>query len=363
MGKIIKIATNTENKKEDKPKGTLTEKVGNITGGIEISKSTVDILSKIGIYSANYFPELLSNLYNAKTAIGNAYGAIGYATLDVLVKKNKKFKRLAKFGGYLWYIGEGVYDLTSALIDQENIGAHLANFALDVSMAYQLGKDMSSLYGSLGKSKKDTKSGVGKDLEEIVSFIKETFKSKKETETETTSEKSKGLGKYLSDFGKNALRTIELGVGVGYGLGKSAFEKIKENYNIRAEKAKERKKIENEEKAKAEISSNKNVSLEKKKEVLKYCGKNPGVMRKYKIEEEYNVFKQKPIKEQINIIKDKKNSLNDEFNQMKQAPWIERINNSIDIFNAKLTLKKIEKILHELDIEEKNQSNPINKYL
>src|SRR3990167_6313052 len=161
MVKLIKIANEEDNSKdkEKKSKSASTDKTGNITGKISISKPTLDILSKIGIYSANYFPELLSNLYQAKTSIGNAYGAIGFATLDVLAKKNKKFKRLAKFGGYLWYISEGVYDLTHALIDQENIGAHLANFALDVSMAYQLGKDMSSLYGSLGKSKKDTKSG------------------------------------------------------------------------------------------------------------------------------------------------------------------------------------------------------------
>ena len=53
MTKILRI---TEEKPKDKPKSTLAEKVGNITGGIQISKSTLDILSKIGIYSANYFP-------------------------------------------------------------------------------------------------------------------------------------------------------------------------------------------------------------------------------------------------------------------------------------------------------------------
>src|SRR3989344_985139 len=222
MTKILRI---TEEKPKDKPKSTLAEKVGNITGGIQISKSTLDILSKIGIYSANYFPELLSNLYEAKTSIGNAYGAIGFAALDVLSRKNEKFKRLTKVGGYFWYVGEGIYDLTSALIDQENIGAHLGNFALDVSMAYQLGKDMSSLYKSLDtQSKKDKKYGISKDFNEVVSLIKEKFKSKKEIETseETTSEENtikedNYFKKYLSKFGKNALEKIEIGTGIGYG--------------------------------------------------------------------------------------------------------------------------------------------------
>ena len=170
-------------------------------------------------------------MYEAKTSIGNAYGAIGFAALDVLSRKNEKFKRLAKAGGYFWYVGEGIYDLTSALIDQENIGAHLGNFALDVSMAYQLGKDMSLLYKSLDtQSEKDKKSGISKDFNEVVSLIKEKFKSKKEIETsekitseETTSKKSKSFSKYLLNFGEKSLIAMEFGASAGYGFGKSAF--------------------------------------------------------------------------------------------------------------------------------------------
>src|SRR3989338_11119770 len=284
MTKILRI---TEEKPKDKPKSTLAEKVGNITGGIQISKSTLDILSKIGIYSANYFPELLSNLYEAKTSIGNAYGAIGFAALDVLSRKNEKFKRLAKAGGYFWYVGEGIYDLTSALIDQENIGAHLGNFALDVSMAYQLGKDMSLLYKSLDtQSEKDKKSGISKDFNEVISLIKEKFKSKKEPETsekitseETASkEKINYFKKHLLNFGEKSLIAMEFGASAGYGFAKSAFEKIgnyssnkienlKENYSEYSKKRTEKIKIKKEKDAQRskELPDFKGVSFKKKK--------------------------------------------------------------------------------------------------
>ena len=384
MTKILRI---TEEKPKDKPKSTLAEKVENITGGIKISKPTLDILSKIGIYSANYFPELLSNLYEAKTSIGNAYGAIGFAALDVLSRKNEKFKRLAKVGGYFWYVGEGIYDLTSALIDQENIGAHLGNFALDVSMAYQLGKDMSLLYKSLDtQSEKDKKSGISKDFNEVVSLIKEKFKSKKEIETsekitseETTSKKSKSFSKYLLNFGEKSLIAMEFGASAGYGFGKSAFEKIgnyssnkienlKENYSEYSKKRAEKIKIKKEKDAQRskELPDFKGVSFKKKKEILEHlgdCEKNPKFMEKYEIENEYVNFKQKPIDEQIKIMQDKKNYLEKSLDPTKNISLLKKILNFEDIYNLESDLKKVENILWELDIEKKNPQKTINKYL
>ena len=79
MTKIIKIPN-----EEEKSKDKLTPKVENAFEKIKISKPTLDILSKIGVYSINYFPELFSKLYQVQNSIGNAYGAIGFATLDVL---------------------------------------------------------------------------------------------------------------------------------------------------------------------------------------------------------------------------------------------------------------------------------------
>ena len=144
-------------------------------------KSNENLLTRIGIYSANYFPELFSNLYKAKTSIGNAYGAMGFAAFRCSCKKNTPLKRLAKSGGYLWYVGEGVYDLGLALTDQENVWAHLGNFALDVSMAYQLVKDMGSLYKELNENKpgENKRLGISKDLGSVVSFIKEKFPQKR----------------------------------------------------------------------------------------------------------------------------------------------------------------------------------------
>jgi len=377
MTKIIKIPN-----EEEKSKDKLTPKVENAFEKIKISKPTLDILSKIGVYSINYFPELFSKLYQVQNSIGNAYGAIGFATLDVLSKKNKKFKRLTKFGGYLWYVGEGIYDLTSALTDQENAGVHLGNFALDVSMAYQLGKDMGSLYRELDtQSKDDKKSGISKDLEEIVSFIKEKFKSKKEIKTseETTSEKSGSLKKYLLNFGEKSLLTMELGAGIGYGFGKGAFEKLKENYSEyskkRAEKSKIKKEIkikekekrtavEDEEREKTHFSSDKSTPLKKKKQILKCledCEKNPKFMKNYEIENEYVKFKQKPIDEQIKIVQNRDNSLRKSLNQIGNAPLLKRIFNVEETFDMNLELKRIENILWELDIEKKNR--PIQKYL
>ena len=369
-------------KSKEESKNTLTEKVKDKIGKIQISKSTGDLLSKIGIYSVNYFPELLSNLYQAKTSIGNAYGAIGFAALDVLARKNTSFKRLSKFGGYLWYVGEGIYDLTLALNDQENVSTHLGNFALDVSMAYQLGKDMGSLYKELNENKlgEDKKLGVSKDLGEIVSFFKGKFRKVDDLYEKIVSEKdddseekdnskeddSKSFKNRLSNFGKNALTTMELGVGMGYGFGKSAFEKLKENYSVYRTKRKESnelKKIKNEkirqERAEQKIKNADldEVSFKKKKEILEYlgdCEKNPKFMEKYEIENEYANFKQKPIDEQIQIMVEEKDSLKKKIKQMEIAPLTKRISNAFYIFDTKSELKGIEEILWELDVEKKN---------
>ena len=114
--------------------------------------SNQDALSKIGIYSANFFSSLFSNIYGASTAIGNVYGAIGFGTLDVLLRKQdaikySKFNRLVKVGGSLYYISACVYDAVSTL--KGNYGTNLAEFVFDASMAYQLDKDSDKLYEQL----------------------------------------------------------------------------------------------------------------------------------------------------------------------------------------------------------------------
>ncbi|MEK6824095.1 MAG: hypothetical protein AABY06_03610 [Nanoarchaeota archaeon] len=234
---------------KEKPKIELTNKSKNSL--IEKIKSNENLLTRIGIYGANYFPELFSNLYKAKTSIGNAYGAIGFAALDVLARKNTPFKRLAKSGGYLWYVGEGVYDLGLALTDQENVWAHLGNFALDVSMAYQLVKDMGSLYKELNENKpgENKRLGISKDLGSVVSFIKEKFPPEKK-EDKSVKENPKKFKEYLSNFGKEISSGVKsvlmktsqnfgYGAGVGYGFGKGTIEKLAENYSAYRTKRKE----------------------------------------------------------------------------------------------------------------------------
>ena len=370
---------------KDKPKNIAIEKVKDKTGKLieemknnEWLNSNANLLSRIGIYSVNYGSGLLSKIYKAPTEIGNSYGVIGFAALDVLAKKNTPFKRLAKTGGYLWYVGEGIYDLTLALVDQDNVWAHLGNFALDVSMAYQLGKDSGALYKKLEtESKEDKKFGISKDLESIVSFFKENLKKFKKEDKPleagiSEKDNSKSFKEYLSNFGKDVLIYTEIGVGAGYGFGKSVFEELKENYSVYKTKRKEKNELKKirDEKIKQERAEQKiknagfeEVSFRKKKEILEYLRQNPNFMRKYEIENEYSKFKQKPIKEQIQIMTDKKNSFNDEFIQMKNAPWIKRFTNSSYISYNKSALKRIEKILWELDIEEKNLQPGIKKYL
>ena len=236
---------------KDKPKSELTEKTkDNLSlADIQILKSTGDILSRIGVYSLNIGSSFLSKAYKAEESIGigNFYGALGFATLDVLAKKNSKFKRLAKSGGFLFYVGSCGYDLISGLNDWNNFWPHIGNFALDVSMAYQLGKDMRSSYKKSGEdSDKDKEFRISEDLESIVSFIKEN----------------------LSTFGKSALTSVGYGLGAGYSFGKGAFENLKENYSFYRTKQKEKseiKKLENE-KNKKEKEEQK-IKEQKEKEI------------------------------------------------------------------------------------------------
>ena len=381
---------NEKNKQPTSKVGVITPKKDNLMGYLADNK---DLLSKIGIYSANYFGELFTKINNASYTIGNAYGAVGYLTLDLLVQnqpqlKKNKLNRLSRVGGSLFYLGAGAYNLVSALIGdwQENVASALFDF----SMSYQLDRDVRGLYNELRKGKKEVlKQNAITDLKEILGFKSEKDSSKAQSLGGKTSEgspikkdNSKSFREHLSFFGKNALTTMELGVGAGYGFGKSAFEKLKENYSIYKKKRKEStelkekiverakriKKIRKERVAQ-EIAQSRGshgfekVSFKKKKEILEYCGKNPVFMREYEIENDYVAYKQKPIDEQIKIMTDQKNSLKEDFKQMKNAPWIKRFKNQSYISDTESSLKKIEEILRKLDIEKKNPpQRPIDKY-
>ncbi len=229
-----------------------------------------DLLTRIGIYSVNIGSKYLSQAFEAKVAvenatvaIGNFYGALGFATLDVLAQKNSKFKRLTKFGGYLFYVGSCGYDLILGLNDFKNIWYHLGNFALDVTMAYQLGRDMGKLTQLVDRKKSD-KSVIRQDLEEVVSSVRSFFKGKSNDEKEkdkslenNTSEKKEDskskLKDYFSAFGKAIGQGVSYGAFAGYSFGYSAFESLKENYSAYKTKQKEKseiKRIENEKKKK-----------------------------------------------------------------------------------------------------------------
>jgi len=350
---------NSENTKKDIPKLARSirknlkeiidakEKENNLMGYIENNKN---LFSKIGVYGANISGEVLSRYNELTPAIGNGYGAIGFAVLDILAgNKNNKFHRLAKSAGFVWYVGECVYDLVSVLNGEYN---SLANFPLDVSMAWHLGAEQRKLYKEAPEEKDPKEYSVGKDLEGVLGY----FMPKKEieTSTKTNSKKSKSFREYLSNFGRNVLTTFELGAGFGYGVGKSAIEKIKENYKARKEKAKERKKIENEEKAKAYLSSNKEASLKKKKQILFNFGEDTTFMKNYEIENSYTEFKQKPIDEQIKIMQNKKSSLEKSLAQTRNVSFLKRMNCWAYISDLKSELKEVEKILLEFDIEKKN---------
>ena len=371
---------NEKNKQPTSKVGVITPKKDNLMGYLADNK---DLLSKIGIYSANYFGELFTKINNASYTIGNAYGAVGYLTLDLLVQnqpqlKKNKLNRLSRVGGSLFYLGAGAYNLVSALIGdwQENVASALFDF----SMSYQLDRDVRGLYDKLNSGEKEeTKQNAITDLKEILGFKSKEDSSKTQSLEGKTSEgspikkdNSKSFKKYLSDFGKNALETIELGAGFGYGFGKSAFEKLKENYskkNVLLKRAKRIKKIRKDNIAQETAQKNREslgfekVSFKKKKEILEYCGKNLVFMREYEIENDYAAYKQKPIDEQIKIMTDQKNSLKEDFKQMKNAPWIKRFKNQSYISDTESSLKKIEEILRKLDIEKKNPpQRPIDKY-
>ena len=382
--------TNEKNKQSTSKVEVITPKKDN---PIEYLKRNKDLLSKIGIYSANYFGELFTKINNASYTIGNAYGAVGYLTLDLLVQnqpqlKKNKLNRLSRVGGSLFYLGAGAYNLVSALIGdwQENVASALFDF----SMSYQLDRDVRGLYNELRKGKKEVlKQNAITDLKEILGFKSEKDSSKAQSLGGKTSEgspikkdNSKSFREHLSFFGKNALTTMELGVGAGYGFGKSAFEKLKENYSIYKKKRKEStelkekiverakriKKIRKERVAQEIAQKNREslgfekVSFKKKKQFLFCYEENPDFMKKYEIENKYFELKKKPIDEQIQFMKDKKNSLEKGLAQIKRASWIKRFSNSAYISEIKSDLKKLREISWELDIEKKNL-RPIDKYL
>lgn len=372
---------------KDKPK-TETEQGKDVNGWLSKNEN---VLSKIGIYGANIAVNLFSRIHNPATLIGNAYGAIGSGLLDIILRKQKslresRYNRLLKTGGSLVYIGACAYDVVSALdsaLEGGNYWANLTELVFDASIAYQLDQDSDILYEKLNSGTKlDTKKGVKDDLKGLFEDIKKKFGKGLENKVSGTKglegkDDSKNFKEYLSNFGKGALMSIGYGLGTGYGFGKGAFEKLKENYSKysvkRAEKikiresiverAKKIKKIRSEkikqEKAEQKIKNagSEKFSLKKKKEILEYfgaSGKNPNFMKNYEIENEYEKFKQKPINEQIQIMTEKRDYFETNLKQMKSASWSNRFNNSFEISYTKSALKKLDKILFELDIEEKN---------
>ncbi len=364
---------------KEKPKTDLTNRIedNSIKGWLN---SNGNALSRIGVYGANIAVNLFSRIHNPATLIGNAYGAIGFGLLDIILRKQKSLResrgnRLFKTGFSLVYIGACAYDVVSALdsaLEGGNYWANLTELVFDASIAYQLDKDSDRLYEKLNSgTEKDTKKGVKDDLKGLFEDIKKKFGKGLENKVSGTKglegkDVSKNFKEYLSNFGKGALMSIGYGLGTGYGFGKGAFEKLKENYSIYKTKLKEKEAIKNRAKRIKKIrkdriiqenrrfSEPEKVSFKDKKEILEYCGKNPIFMRGYEIENEYTKFKQKPIKEQIQIITNERNSLKEEFKQMRIAPWSKRFWNSSEISYTKKSLKQIEEILRKLDIEEKN---------
>ncbi len=385
--KIIAMTPNTESSEKSKDKTDSSSEDF-------ISKHS-DLLTRIGIYSLNIGSRFLSETYKAKESIenlakesieiGNFYGALGFATLDVLAQKNSKFKRLTKFGGYLFYVGSCGYDLISGLNEWKNFWPHLGNFALDVTMAYQLGKDMGSLYNKESETEQDKPHSLRADLKSLWPFGKSKDKNKNndknlegkvsEENVSVKKEDSKSkLKEYLSAFGKG----IGYGASFGYGFGQLAFTGLKENYSVYRKKQKEKselKKVKDEEikqeraEQKIKNAGFEKVSISKKKEILFYLddkGKNPNFMKNYEIENAYGDFKQKPVKEQIQIVKEKRNYFENSLKQMKSASWGKRFWNSSEISYTNSALKKLDKILFELEIEEKNypyQSQAINEFI
>ncbi|MBI2003886.1 hypothetical protein HYS72_00275 [Candidatus Pacearchaeota archaeon] len=332
--------------KVDNPKNPSADKIKGIYEKIGISKSTGDVLSKIGIYGANYAAYLYGKIAQKTNLIGNAYGVVGYLTLDLLVQnqeqlKGTKFNRLARVGGSLFYLGAGAYSLASALTGDWQ--GDVASALFDFSMSYQLDKDARELYSKLnsGEKAKSEKNAIT-DLEEI--FIPKKDSAKPQDLERKTSEEKNYFQEIKEYFGEK-------------------IQDFKENYKIRAEKAKERKKIEKEEKAKASLVSG-GMSLKKKKQFLVHYEEDPDFMKKYEIENKYSELKKKPIDEQMQFMENKKNSLEKNLARIKRASWIKRFSNSVYISEIKSELKELKEILWELDIEKKNPpQRPIDKFL
>ena len=89
-------------------------------------------------------------------------------------------------------------------------------------------------------------------------------------------------------------------------------------------------------------------------EFLEIPGKNPHFMKGYEIENEYFNFKQKPIQEQMQIIQERQKKFTNAKIQTEILPWTAKILNYSTISKIKNSLKKLDKILYELEIEEKN---------
>jgi len=286
----------------------------------QISEKNKNLFSKIGTYSVNILGEVLSNYYKLTPTIGNGYGATIFSTLDVLAgNKNNKFQRLTKSAGFVWYVGECVYDIVSVLNGEYN---SLANFPLDVSMAWHLGAEQRKLYTKAGKKEDDTAYSLRKDLEEILKYFMPKEDSTKIQDLEKKTSDKKNYFQGIKDYFSNVFILKDT--------------------------------LSNEEKARANFLSDKRVSLKDKKQFLYHYGEDATFMKNYEIENKYSELKQKPIDEQIKTMQDKKSSLEKTLVQRKNASLFKKIWESGYISDIKSELKKVNEILWELDIEKKN---------
>src|SRR3989344_2762582 len=141
--------TNEKNKPTSKVE-VITPKKDNL---MEYLVKNKDLLTKIGIYGTNYATYLYGKVSQSANLIGNAYGVVGYLTLDLLVQnqpqlKKNKFNRLSRVGGSLFYLGAGAYSLASALTGGDWQG-DVASALFDLSISYQLDRDARELYNKL----------------------------------------------------------------------------------------------------------------------------------------------------------------------------------------------------------------------
>ncbi len=125
----------------------------------KISENAKAAVSKLVVYGGNY-----ATNFATSGAIGNAYEAIAFGVFDALTgSNNTKLHRLTKSAGYVFYVGSCAVDLYSALKGDHSM--NFGQFACDLSMALQLGRDAKKLYAS--SHAKDNGISIKNDIKSI----------------------------------------------------------------------------------------------------------------------------------------------------------------------------------------------------